>query len=184
MVERQEFPIWCNGQHRLKMSFMLLYLVRHAIAEDRAPGGADDPERRLTDKGIRKMRAHVRALGSLSVELDAIWTSPYRRAAQTAEILSEGHGFDGEVYVEDRLAPGGDIRGLQRALSAIDPDSALAFVGHEPDLGELFGMLLFSQGTSICRFKKGAVASIDYNPSDGFAQLHWLLTPRQMRMMV
>ena len=69
---------------------VLIYLVRHAIAEDRElRADLPDEERRLTDKGMRRMRRAVEGLAALEVEVDTIWTSPLRRAKETAELLAE-----------------------------------------------------------------------------------------------
>lgn len=163
---------------------MLIYLVRHAIAEDRPPSGADSAERALTKRGEERMRAHVRALASLDVRLDRILTSPYRRAAQTATVLSELPGFSGELEVFPALAPGGNPDVVCRRLAEDSHLEAVALVGHEPDLSDLVAYLLFSQTHSICRFKKGGVACLEYDPDHDQAVLKWLMTPKQLRMIV
>ena len=56
----------------------VLYLVRHAIAEERATGRSDD-DRHLTPEGIRKMRAVALGLKHLGVGPDTILSSPLRR---------------------------------------------------------------------------------------------------------
>ena len=67
---------------------MELYLVRHAIAEDRADAG--DDERALTEAGRAKMIRATQGLRKLKVRPDLILTSPLRRARETAEILAQG----------------------------------------------------------------------------------------------
>src|SRR5262249_52836822 len=66
-----------------------LFLLRHAIAEDERPGGTDR-DRRLPPRGRTRMRRAAPGLRRLTGELDAIYTSPYPRAAETAAIVAAG----------------------------------------------------------------------------------------------
>ncbi len=66
-----------------------LYLVRHAIAAERGEQYPDDAKRPLTTQGMTRFRKAVRGLAELDVEVDLILTSPFVRARQTADILSE-----------------------------------------------------------------------------------------------
>src|SRR5271156_2521374 len=73
---------------------MILYLVRHGIAVDpNDPKSPPEPERPLTAKGVQKTRAAALGLQALGVKPDVLITSPYVRAAQTAELLAETLGF-------------------------------------------------------------------------------------------
>ncbi|MBM3985145.1 MAG: phosphohistidine phosphatase, partial [Planctomycetes bacterium] len=67
------------------MSLELL-VVRHAIAGPAALGGRD-AERELTQEGRQKFRLEVAGLQRLELRLDLVLHSPWRRAAQTAELL-------------------------------------------------------------------------------------------------
>ncbi|MGQ9511516.1 MAG: SixA phosphatase family protein, partial [Thermaceae bacterium] len=62
---------------------MELYLVRHA----HAPKGEPDEARPLSEEGRRAFAHVVRGLKALGVRLDRIYTSPWRRARETAELL-------------------------------------------------------------------------------------------------
>src|SRR5688572_24060419 len=63
---------------------------RHGIALDRDdPTATSDPERPLTEEGIRKTRAAAEGLQRMDTPFDRILTSPWLRASQTAAILSE-----------------------------------------------------------------------------------------------
>ena len=89
---------------------MILYLVRHAIAEDTAASGRD-ADRALTADGKGRMRRAVKGLRALDVQLDLLLTSPYRRAVETAEILAGVLG-PVETRVLPELAAGADIPGV------------------------------------------------------------------------
>ena len=83
---------------------MILYIVRHAIAE--AAGNSDyedDSQRPLTQKGRKKMRKIARGLKELEKQLDLILTSPYLRATQTTEVLAKAFELDKEKVLESVL---------------------------------------------------------------------------------
>src|SRR5262249_60424366 len=61
---------------------MMLYVVRHAIAED-APEGGDDAARRLTPDGRRKMAEVARGLRGLRVAPDVVLTDTLAAAVET-----------------------------------------------------------------------------------------------------
>jgi phosphohistidine phosphatase len=67
-----------------------VYLVRHAAAFERDPDRwPDDSQRPLTPEGEEEFRLAARGLARMASRVDAILSSPYRRAWRTAEILSE-----------------------------------------------------------------------------------------------
>ena len=67
-----------------------LYLIRHALAEERGDKWPDDSRRPLTAGGIAKMKKTARGLARLDIRLDVILTSPLVRTRQTADIVSFG----------------------------------------------------------------------------------------------
>jgi phosphohistidine phosphatase SixA len=66
---------------------MTLYLIRHAQAHERGPDYPDDSKRPLVDKGTKQVKSLVKALKALDITMDQLFSSPYTRAAQTAEPL-------------------------------------------------------------------------------------------------
>ena len=66
---------------------MILYVVRHALAEEAAAGG--DDARHLTDVGRKRTQKAAAGIRALAIELDVILTSPVARAAETAAIIAE-----------------------------------------------------------------------------------------------
>lgn len=156
---------------------MNLYLIRHAIAEEESPSG-EDSQRELTDKGAKKMRLIAKGLRTLGVDFDLIVSSPYIRAVQTAEILSEV--FKKKKFVlSDHLMPAGDMDLLIAEINEKYSVNSLAIVGHEPYLSTLVS-LLTAGGTPVeMTFKKGGVChlSTDDLHHTHKATLEWLLTP-------
>jgi phosphohistidine phosphatase len=112
---------------------MLLHIMRHGPAEDRAPTGRDF-DRVLTSagRGVVEKAAHLLSLGARP----RLLASPYRRAQETAEIVAasavppldvEEHG--------DLAADEGMPLALVQALATAGADAIL--VGHQPTVEEL-----------------------------------------------
>ncbi len=163
---------------------MILYIVRHAIAEDVATSGRD-ADRALTSDGIARMRRAADGLRALEVELDLLLTSPYRRAVETAEIVAASLGSV-ETRVLPELAAGADIPVLLGALRPHRHLQALGLVGHQPDLGCLASQVMTGSPHSCpLSLKKGGVACLEIAAARGplRGELLWLVTPKQLRVM-
>ena len=152
-----------------------LYVIRHAIAEDHAPDGGGDHDRRLTKKGRRKFERLVRRLQSAGMEVDLVATSPLVRARQTAEILADTLAAPPPVVVVEALAPGSDWQALVGWTIRQDARH-VAWVGHAPCVGRLVALTI-GDGSAAIRMQKGAVAAIRLDDGPGQAgELEWLAT--------
>src|ERR1700682_4554613 len=100
---------------------MILYLVRHGIAIDRAdPKSPPEAERPLTAKGVQKTRLAALGLKALGAKPDVVITSPYVRAAQTAEIFAEALGLPTDkIRVSDSLKPTANAADLVKEISQL-----------------------------------------------------------------
>ncbi len=161
-----------------------LLVVRHAIAEDReefAGTGLPDDQRPLTRRGRSRMREGARGLAWALGPLEAIGTSPFRRAAETAAILAEAFGGPAPEPVE-ALTPDGTYEAVFEWVRGRGPEARLALVGHEPHLSGLVSLLLGARG-SVIQLKKGAACLLQAAPSvtPGSASLRWALAPGQLR---
>jgi phosphohistidine phosphatase len=154
---------------------MNLYLIRHAIAVEEYE---DDSQRPLTDKGRKKMRSIAKGLRALGVEFDLILSSPYVRAADTAEILSDILKVKQEVQFSENLIPSGSPDALIAELNEKGADS-IALVGHEPFLSALIGLLVAENPNADITLKKGGVCSLSTDDLRHVrkASMDWLLTP-------
>jgi phosphohistidine phosphatase len=153
---------------------MELYFLRHGIAGQRTEWRGDDSERPLSDAGREDMARIATAIAKLGLALDAIITSPYARAFQTADIVAQHLNMRDKLVKEDRLAPGFDIQRLAKLLKAYPDAGALMLVGHEPDLSSVVSELV---GGRIV-FKKGGMAYVRLaDLSLKKAELVWLVQP-------
>lgn len=162
---------------------MNLYIVRHAIAVQRGtPGYEDDSQRPLTDTGRKKMKKIVKGLCDFGIELDAIVTSPYVRARDTATILAKEFEMKDKVALSDSLIPPGNFENLINEIREKYDVANLALIGHEPMLSSLISWLTTGNTAMKVTLKKGGVAllSTDNLYEEGRATLQWLLTPSLM----
>jgi phosphohistidine phosphatase len=161
-----------------------LYLVRHAIAEERGPAWPDDAQRPLTADGVKRWRRQASGLVAIDARPDLILTSPFTRARQTADLLAAAFSKRPKVVELPALQPGVKARDVLRALEADGRVASLALVGHEPGLGELAALLVGFKTPP--EFKKGGVARVDVAilpPPAGSGQLQWWLTPKVLRTL-
>ena len=151
---------------------MRLYFLRHGIADWPDWDPARDHERPLTKDGVKKMKEQARALADLGVKLDAILSSPYTRAYQTADIVAGKLGL--EVKAEPLLAPGFNSDKLVEIVRSFADDQALLLVGHEPNFSMVIAEIT---GGGRVQMKKGTLARVDVN-RELQGELVWLLQPK------
>ncbi len=154
-----------------------LYLVRHASAGDRGPRYPDDSLRPLDAKGREQAKTLARVLKTLDVTFDRLFSSPYTRAAQTAERLALRLAKGRRVQYLDALA-GDDYPQLVVDIrEGVKPaDETVALVGHEPYLSELASYLLTGTAKSVpLQVKKAAWATLSGGLAPGEMTLQLLL---------
>ena len=158
-----------------------LYLIRHAVAEERGADWPDDTLRPLTGEGRSRMRKAAKGLARLGVRFDVVLTSPLVRARQTAEIVAAA--FDEPPPVTDlaALGPEASYAELLDALKKHGRRKSVALVGHEPDLGVVASRLLGTR--KPLAFRKGAVCRIDVTrlPPTAPGTLRWYAPPAMLR---
>ncbi len=157
---------------------MKLYIVRHALAEDRlifSQKGLSDELRPLTPKGADRMREVVSVFKKNEPEINLILTSPLTRCKQTADLFKEFYP-KATVLESDNLKPDHSAQKLYEEIQSYDLDS-LALIGHEPNLGQFISWLLFRQASDHFPMKKSGIAKIDLY-KDGRTYLKWLLRPK------
>jgi|SRR4029077_13971466 len=140
---------------------MQLYLIRHGIAVDREdPNCPPDTERPLTPKGIKKTRDAALGLRALDVEPNAVFTSPWLRALQTAEIFCEVIGYSSKKIIRtDALKGGSAPADLLHELQSLKAKVVFCF-GHEPHLHLVIGHVLHSSA-KITELKKAGLALLE-----------------------
>jgi phosphohistidine phosphatase len=121
---------------------MILYVMRHGPAEDRAPSGRDG-DRALTTAGREVVARSARALHEARGAQGRlrILASPLRRARETAEIVASHVTSATGIELDDDLAADAGLpHGLVARLAEAGADALL--VGHQPNVEALVVDLL------------------------------------------
>lgn len=158
---------------------MNLYILRHAIAEERdADKYPDDSKRPLTKKGATRMRRIAQGMNALGIELDVILSSSYTRAKQTAEIVAKEFSAESKLRFSKHLETG-DSPKLIDEINRLGKLENVLLVGHEPDLSELISVLLVGDSRLPLTMKKGGLCKLTVgNLKHGqCASLEWLAPP-------
>jgi len=135
---------------------MDLLLIRHAAAVDRDAWTGADADRPLTPEGATRFVRAVRGLRRLGVRLDHVQHSPWRRAAQTAELLAPLRR--GPESVAEALAAPPTPQSIEALTLACASARCAAWVGHEPWMTALFAELTGVALEAAFDWKKGGVA--------------------------
>lgn len=156
---------------------MVLYVLRHAIAEEPRPGQSDSA-RQLTETGRSRCRRVLAHAKRVKVQPQNILTSPYDRAAQTAEIAKAELGFDRELITSNALLPFVSVQDLWNEIRDYAAGGDVMVVGHNPQLSMLVVWLLGGRADALWLKKSGLVA-LDIGGAGPHprAELSWLLTP-------
>jgi len=107
-------------------------------------------------------KSHAAALGlfALGVKPDAVLTSPWLRAVQTAEIFCETIGYSSKKIIRtDALKGTSSPADLLRELQSMKAKVVLCF-GHEPHLHLVIGHILHTNA-KITELKKAGLALLE-----------------------
>jgi phosphohistidine phosphatase len=164
---------------------MMLYILRHAAAEEAASGG-DDGARKLTERSKEKMLGAAAGLRAMGLKLDAILTSPLARATETAELVAGAYDNTPPPQVLPALATGVAAADAVSALRAFAKLDEVMIVGHEPQLTAIASILLTGASDVVhLKLKTGGCIAIDLPArfERGGGEMRWVLTHRQLRQM-
>jgi len=171
---------------------VILYLLRHGIAVDRDTGEYDrDDDRALTQSGQRKILKEAVAMRTLGLVFDRVLTSPFVRARETAEIVSEVFDELDDPTILNCLAPADEDLSIAESVGRVLPElrahaaDRTLVVGHEPDLSQLASALLTAGHGLRLQLKKGALCAISLDRIEASRSnvLLWLLAPKQLRLI-
>ena len=164
---------------------MILYVVRHAIAEERNPDRwPDDHDRPLSERGVRRFHPVAHMLNRLVPDIDALLSSRAVRAWSTAEILTRVAGWPQPMAC--RELEGASSEAVAAAIRNHAGKERIAIVGHEPSLSQLVGFLLTGREDELyLDFKKGAIVALAFEGGvrNGMGVMQWMLTPKLARLV-
>jgi phosphohistidine phosphatase len=157
---------------------MQIYLLRHGIAEDAAPGG-NDADRALTTAGRKKLRDVLRLVQAVAVTPTLILSSPYRRALETAELAADILGYEQDLLKTKALTPSSTPEAVWEELRVHRDAESVLLAGHEPLFSRLTAYLLNAPQLAI-DFKKGGLVRVDLEQfgSQPRGVLKWYIVPK------
>jgi phosphohistidine phosphatase len=133
------------------------------------------------------MRRIAKGIQASGLSYDLILSSPYLRAKQTAEIVTQVVSTPEGVMLVDTLTPAGNPRQLIESLRTDHRERQdVLLVGHEPYLSRLISTLLTGGPNLSVAMKRGGLCALDVDTLrfGRCASLISLLSPRQLRRMV
>jgi phosphohistidine phosphatase len=144
-----------------------LYFAQHGLALDET----ENPERPLSEAGIKQTIAVARHLRSSRAAISQIFHSGKLRALQTAEIFATTLNLKAVSKLE-HISPNDDIHLIEQQLCI---NNAL-YIGHLPHLGDLVSYLVTSnKKPNIISFQNSAVVCLEKTGNSYY--LRWYLTP-------
>ncbi len=156
---------------------MEIYLLRHGDAEEslRIP----DEERSLTPEGRRKVGDVLLRARDAGAGAALIFSSPLRRAVETAELAAEILGTKASIHKTNALLPNAAPAEVWDQIHTNRTEPQLLMAAHEPLLSQAVAFLLGAPAVQI-EMKKGSLARVDIDQfgSEPRGVLRWLLTPR------
>lgn len=157
---------------------MLVYLLRHGIAEE-ASASVSDPERSLTAEGKRRLKRSLSWLAAGQTRVDLILSSPFKRAMQTAEIARACFKVEAEILQSRSLQPSASPEEVWDEIRVHRHSEYLMLVGHNPLFSDLTAYLLGTPSLMI-DFKKGAVLCLEFESLSQKPRgvLRWYITSR------
>ncbi|MBI5710825.1 MAG: phosphohistidine phosphatase SixA [Candidatus Eisenbacteria bacterium] len=132
---------------------IVIELLRHGLALPAAPGG--DGERPLSPAGERAITRLAERLARTGWQPDRVFSSPLRRALDTARILSRAARVQVRVEMLHELGPEAQPGDVIEALARQGVSGGqVLLVGHMPLLGRLAARLThhekaFAPGTLV-----------------------------------
>ena len=149
--------------------------MRHGEAE---PNADTDAKRELTLQGRKDITQMAADYATQLSRVDAIWASPYVRAQQTAQLLSQH--LSKSVITQPFLSPSGNPIDALAALEAHRHETVLV-VSHQPLVGILVDGLAGLESGRY-RMGTGALACLTTKVyANGCCELEWLHQPASIQ---
>ncbi len=161
---------------------MQVFIMRHGQAQEFSEqNGFDDSQRALTEQGKQEAKIMADWLENKQLKLVQVLVSPYIRAQQTCDIVTED--LRSNIITVDFITPAGDARQvhdyIDGLISELDVNASnqttILIVSHMPLVSYLVAQLTQSMNTPI--FATAGIAHIDYNVNTMKGQLLGMVSP-------
>ncbi|HTR80666.1 MAG TPA: phosphohistidine phosphatase SixA [Bacteroidota bacterium] len=161
---------------------MRLFFLRHADAD--SSGQTTDTDRMLTQTGIDEASIVAAAIAAMKLDITLIFTSPFVRARQTADIVAKQFPSI-KVQALNYLLSNSDPQSLFRELQSFPRDARALLVSHEPFISRCIANLIGFSGDAKISIKKATLSCVEVGSpvQRGAGILLWLMTNEQLRLM-
>lgn len=149
-----------------------LVIMRHGEAE---PLSSQDSQRQLTASGEREVTQMAFWLQKHYAAFDWVWSSPYLRTQQTAQLMLAKQPPFSQLEIVPELVPDGEVTRFHDYLDARladKPDARVLIISHMPLVSFLIES--FTLPGLMPVLDTAAIACIDYHPGKAGALLEQL----------
>jgi phosphohistidine phosphatase len=158
---------------------MQLYIMRHGEAHPPTNHSVmSDSERKLTKQGEFEAQLMAKWLAKMNISVGHLWVSPYIRAQQTCDIVSENMCVVAQTL--DFITPSGEAKQVHDYIDGYIAQNGQAtkplfIVSHMPLVSYLVAELTNYQAAPI--FATAAIAEVEYDVITMQGELVRLISP-------
>lgn len=163
---------------------MELYLMQHGLCLSKEL----DPEQPLSPVGYDQVEKSARAARLMGLRLDALVTSPKKRAQQTAAIVAEHLSYPKKSIIVTEavkaMTPALKTLAFLEDLENRYDVNRVCLVGHMPSIGEIVSALITTNSKAAIHVENAGLMRVDvldYRRPAG--TLLWYATPQQLGLM-
>jgi phosphohistidine phosphatase len=135
---------------------MLIYFLRHGDASSNSR--YSDEDRPLTNLGVHQATLVGTFLQRMNIVIDAVLSSPHKRAQETTSIVLSNIK-EQQVVLSECLLNGSDPQKLFEQLNKLRVSSVL-LIGHEPYLSETISLLIGGNKNVEIEMRKCSLAVV------------------------
>lgn len=155
---------------------MKLWVQRHGYAGPTSKDPKKERDRSLQPEGIKIVTAIANAMGDLDEIPKVIFSSPFQRAIETADIVGKILGV--QVNVIGDLSPMRPLEDMILGLVAHHEQKRIMLVGHKDNTGPAMNQL--GGNDEWEDLVKGEVRRVRFDRDDGSWKLKWALKPSDL----
>ena len=147
---------------------MILHFLRHSQAEpSQSQNHHFDRERVLTQEGQKTMQLAAQGFKKMGVSFERIISSPYPRAMQTAQIVSDVYGYQREIIQTENLIPEALFHKFRKELlTSWTHFKSVLIVTHQPFVSECLSCFLTGKDVPIAvDMGTGTLCSLEIDAS-------------------
>lgn len=154
---------------------MILYIVRHAKAEDESPTG-QDADRPLRKRGHRQAESLGQFFAGERPSPQLVLASPYQRARETAEHIWSALGILPQL--DDRLAAHRTLSDYLDVVADLSGSACSAIVGHNPLVAHLVAVLQHGPTAPPGQHETARAVAMEIDPDEPLGRSRLIRTYR------